>query len=283
MSSQSSVAHVRIHRVEEKERAMDDLLVVEEPLEIRLLFGEGDARREMSIAVTMRTPGNDMELALGFLFTEGIIKKAAEVLRVSYCETVKPAEKGNVLKVALSPKVTVAEKDLNRHFYISSSCGVCGKSSLDAVEVLCQWPKQQSKVAFSTAFVQSLPSQIKRQQTVFKHTGGIHSASLFTESGVLLYTREDIGRHNAVDKVIGAALSEQSFPLRNCLLMVSGRAGFELIQKAVVAGIGAFASIGAPSNLAVELAKANGLLLLGFVKEDRFNVYHGEERILINE
>jgi FdhD protein len=286
MVSQSNVQPTRIKRIGAQVENCDDLLVVEEPLEIRLQFGNIEEREERSIAVTMRTPGNDFELALGFLYSEGIIRNASDVQRIDYCEQVKDEERGNVVKVVLNGHVEVDEAAWSRHFYTSSSCGVCGKSSIEAVNVACQWSidaNSQPSVLFSANWIHELPQRIADGQTVFKHTGGIHAASLFSEKGELLISREDIGRHNAVDKIIGAALAEYNFPLSNYLLMVSGRAGFELIQKAAVAGIGAFAAVGAPSHLAVDLAKTHNMLLLGFVRNNRFNIYHGEERIRTDE
>jgi FdhD protein len=249
----------------------DDILVTEEPLEIRLGHGPLEDRREFRLSVTMRTPGHDEELALGFLFTEGLITSPDDVVRVTYCENVKEDERGNVVRAELRPDVVVDPVRWQRNFYTTSSCGVCGKSSIEAVHAQCQQPI----AAWGTvdpSVITALPERMRAAQTVFRHTGGIHAAALFDREGTLLLLREDVGRHNAVDKVIGAALNGQ-VPTGNCLLLVSGRAGFELVQKCVVAGIPLMAAVGAPSSLAVQLARDGGLTLIGFLRGERFNVY----------
>ncbi|MBP8822595.1 MAG: formate dehydrogenase accessory sulfurtransferase FdhD [Flavobacteriales bacterium] len=249
------------------------ILVTEEPLEIRLGHGPLDDRREMRLSVTMRTPGQDAELAMGFLFTEGIISGPEQLLRVAYCEDVKTGEQGNVVRAELHPSVVLDTAKLQRNFYTASSCGVCGKSSIDAVHVQCR----QGLVPFGPldpAVITALPDRMRDAQAIFKHTGGIHAAALFDHQGKMLLLCEDVGRHNAVDKVIGAALSSH-LPPATCQLLVSGRAGFELVQKCVVAGIPLMAAVGAPSSLAVQLAQASGLTLIGFLRGDRFNIYTG--------
>jgi len=250
----------------------DDILVTEEPLEIRLGHGPVDERKEFRLSVTMRTPGNDEELALGFLFTEGLVTDPAEVLRVEYCANVKLEERGNVVRAELRPDVEIDPARWQRNFYTTSSCGVCGKSSIEAVRAQClrsitPWGH------VDPAVITSLSDRMREAQTVFRHTGGIHAAALFDREGKLLLLREDIGRHNAVDKVIGAALNLQ-LPTFGLQLLVSGRAGFELVQKCVVAGIPLMAAVGAPSSLAVTLAKERGLTLIGFLRGERFNIYH---------
>ncbi|MCC6838687.1 MAG: formate dehydrogenase accessory sulfurtransferase FdhD [Flavobacteriales bacterium] len=247
------------------------ILVTEEPLEIRLGHGPLDDRREMRLSVTMRTPGQDVELATGFLFTEGIISGVDQLLRVEHCESVKEEERGNVVRAELHPSVELDLEKLQRNFYTTSSCGVCGKGSIEAVHVQCR----QGLVPFGPvdpAVVASLPDRMRDAQTLFKHTGGIHAAALFDHSGKLLLLREDVGRHNAVDKAIGALLMDR-LPAANCQLLVSGRAGFELVQKCVVAGIPLMAAVGAPSSLAVRLARESGLTLIGFLRGDKFNIY----------
>ncbi len=249
----------------------DDILVTEEPLEIRLGHGPLDDRKEFRLSVTMRTPGNDEELALGFLFTEGLIADPVEVLRVEYCANVKPEEQGNVVRVELRPGVNLDPAKWQRNFYTTSSCGVCGKSSLEAVRAQCHrsitpWGDVDPNT------ITALPDRMREAQTVFKHTGGIHAAALFDREGKLLLLREDIGRHNAVDKLIGGSLLA-NLPLATCQLLVSGRAGFELVQKCVVAGIPLMAAVGAPSSIAVDLARESGLTLIGFLRGERFNVY----------
>ena len=251
-----------------------DILVSEEPLEIRLGHGPLDDRHEMRLSVTMRTPGHDEELALGFLYTEGIITAPEQVLRVVPCENVKPEERGNVVRAELDPSVDVDTQRWQRNFYTTSSCGVCGKSSIDAVHATCSRP-MASFAGMDPQLITALPDRMRAAQTVFEHTGGIHAAALFNTLGELLILREDVGRHNAVDKVIGAALNGR-ISMDNTLLLVSGRAGFELVQKCVVAGIPAMAAVGAPSSLAVQLARSSGLLLIGFLRGDRYNVYAPE-------
>jgi FdhD protein len=260
-----------IRHVEGSAIRVDDILVSEEPLEIRLGHGTIDDRREFQLSVTMRTPGNDAELVLGFLLTEGMIQTPDELVRVVPCEDVKKEERGNVVRAELRPEVELDPARWQRNFYTTSSCGVCGKSSIEAVHAKCTraiipWG------ALDAAVVTALPERMRMAQTVFKHTGGIHAAALFDRAGKLLLLREDVGRHNAVDKVIGAAL-QAALPLGTCQMLVSGRAGFELVQKCVVAGIPLMAAVGAPSSLAVALARSNGLTLIGFLRGDRFNVY----------
>jgi FdhD protein len=262
----------------------DDILVTEEPLEIRLGHGPLNDRKEFRLSVTMRTPGNDEELALGFLFTEGLVTDPTEVLRVEYCANVKPEERGNVVRAELRPDVELDPARWQRNFYTTSSCGVCGKSSIEAVHAQClrtitPWGK------VDPAIITALPDRMREAQTVFKHTGGIHAAALFDREGKLLLLREDIGRHNAVDKLIGAVLLAHTgskpgagLPLATGQLLVSGRAGFELVQKCVVAGIPLMAAVGAPSSVAVQLARDSGLTLIGFLRGDRFNVYASADR-----
>lgn len=278
------VSPIHITRVEQgSSTGADDILVTEEPLEIRLGHGPEEDRKEVQLSVTMRTPGNDEELALGFLFTEGIIKGMSEVLRVVPCENVKEEERGNVIRVELHPSMELDPAKWQRNFYTSSSCGVCGKTSIDAVRTQC--------TTLITPFgpidpmvITALPDRMREAQTVFKYTGGIHAAALFDREGKLLILREDVGRHNAVDKVIGALITASrtnsestagQLATDNCQLLASGRAGFELVQKCLMAGIPLMAAVGAPSSLAVQLAKEGGLTLIGFLRGERFNVYAG--------
>jgi FdhD protein len=251
----------------------DDILVSEEPLEIRLGHGPLADRKEFRLSVTMRTPGNDDELALGFLFTEGIITSAGEVVRIVPCENVKEEERGNVVRVELRPEAEVDPTRWQRNFYTTSSCGVCGKSSIEAVRTQCAVPIGKAP-SLDATLVTTLPERMREAQTVFKHTGGIHAAALFDGGGDLLLLREDIGRHNAVDKLVGAMLNAGRRP-DGTILLVSGRAGFELVQKCIMAGIPAMAAVGAPSSLSVALAHDHGLLLIGFLRGNRFNVYSG--------
>jgi FdhD protein len=248
----------------------DDILVTEEPLEIRLGHGPLDARMELRLSVTMRTPGHDQELALGFLYTEGVIDDPGQVVRVVYCENVRPEERGNVVRVELRPEVIVDPARWQRSFYTTSSCGVCGKSSIEAVQAQCRRPLPVASPVEPTLIIR-LPDRMRAAQTVFKHTGGIHAAALFSMDGELLLLREDVGRHNTVDKLVGATLDGRT--RSDTILVVSGRAGFELVQKCIVAGIPVMAAVGAPSSLAVQLARENGLQLFGFVRDGRCNRY----------
>lgn len=258
----------------------DDLLVVEEPLEIRLGFGAETDRVQRSLSITMRTPGQDLELALGFLLTEGIIGGMEDVQSYAYCNNVqRPEEVGNVVKVELKPSVALDFDRLERHFYSTSSCGVCGKASLEAIEAQSCFILPQGQPMIRAGLISELPDHCRSQQLVFKHTGGIHAAALYTAEGDLLSLKEDIGRHNAVDKVIGEKMVQGHIPLSMSLLLLSGRAGFELVQKGLMAGIPVLASVGAPSSLAVEVAEANGMTLLGFVRNGGFNIYTHPERI----
>ncbi len=249
----------------------DDLLVIEEPLEIRLGHGPLTQREEFRMSVTMRTPGHDTDLVLGFLFTEGLVSALGQLVRVEHCRQVKEEEQGNVVRAELAPEVPLDPAQWQRHFYTTSSCGVCGKSSLEAVHVRRTRPVAPFHPVAPEVIV-ALPERMRKAQTVFRHTGGIHAAALFDLNGDLLILREDVGRHNAVDKVIGAALLAGA-DLHACILLVSGRAGFELVQKSVVAGIPVMAAVGAPSSLAVRLAQESGLTLIGFLRDDRFNMY----------
>lgn len=255
-----------------------DLVVVEEPLEIRLGFGSAENRQQKSISVTMRTPtGHDFELALGFLFTEAIIASFDDILSIHYCTDAGRQAEQNIVRVELKPHVGVNLQSLERHFYATSSCGVCGKASIDAIEQKCPiLPKTDFKV--SVEFVKTLPKLLEMNQVFFKYTGGLHAAMILNKAGVEVL-REDLGRHNALDKVIGAALQQNLLPLSDVVLIMSSRASFELIQKAAMAGISIMACVGSPSSLAVETAKSLGITLIGFLRGDSFNVYSHESRI----
>ncbi len=268
------VTPVSITRCEAGVRTADaDMVVTEEPLEIRLGHGPLDGRMEFRLSVTMRTPGHDAELTRGFLYTEGLVAAPDELVRVAHCEHVRPEERGNVVRAELRPDIVLDPSRWQRNVYTTSSCGVCGKSSIEAVHAQCGRPVAPWG-SVDTELLSSLPEHMRTAQTVFRHTGGIHAAALFDRKGRLLLVREDVGRHNAVDKVIGAAW-EAGVPLGASLLLVSGRAGFELVQKCVVAGIPLMAAVGAPSSLAVQLARESGLTLVGFLRGDRCNIYTG--------
>lgn len=263
--------------------AQRDQLAVEEPLEIRLGFIEGGRRRRRSVSVTMRTPGDDFELAAGFLLTEGIIERAADIERIFHSgaplDTSSTKGTRNTVNVDLRAGLAVNLRRLERRFYTTSSCGVCGKTSIDALRVARCANIEERGVEFDAAVIHRLPDVLREAQLVFGSTGGLHAAALFDMRGQLRTLREDVGRHNAVDKLIGSELLAGRVPLSESLIFVSGRTSFELVQKAVVAGAPVLAAVGAPSSLAVELAREFGVTLLGFVRDRRFNIYAGEWRI----
>ncbi len=276
-----SVASVEIIKVADQVISNNtDLLAVEEPLEIRLGIGRADAREQKSISVTMRTPGHDFELALGFLFTEGIIKQHDEIVQIKYCADANTIENQyNIVRVELKEDAGIDFLKLQRNFYTTSSCGVCGKASIDAIHTLCDMPAEGS-VSMSASTLLGLPQTLRAQQNVFEFTGGLHGCALFDAQGKLQLSREDVGRHNALDKLVGAALASGLVPLTQSVLLLSGRASFELLQKAAMAGIPFVAAVGAPSSLAVQLAKDMQMTLVGFLRDQRFNVYCGERRII---
>ena len=249
-----------------------DLLAVEEPLEIRISWDEAGEPRLTTVAVTMRTPDNDAELAAGFLFTEGIVRRRDQIAGIRSCRP------GSV-RVELAPGTRVDLARLERHAYTTSSCGLCGKTSTSALRAVPSWSLPPNEPIVDDALIRSLPASLRRAQSVFDATGGLHASGLFDLDGRLVVLREDVGRHNALDKVIGAELLADRLPASERLLIVSGRVSFELIQKALMAGIPLLAAIGAPSSLAVELAREAGMTLLGFVRADHFNIYSGGERV----
>ncbi|OBF57508.1 sufurtransferase FdhD [Mycobacterium sp. 852002-50816_SCH5313054-b] len=250
-----------------------ETLAVEEPLEIRV--------NGAPVTVTMRTPGSDFELAQGFLLTEGVIAGRDDVLTIRYCGG--RGEDGtntyNVVDVTLAPGVEPPELDVTRNFYTTSSCGVCGKASLEAVRLTSRFSPGADPATVAAATLKAMPDQLRSAQKVFDSTGGLHAAALFGVDGTALVAREDIGRHNAVDKVIGWALEHERVPLQACILLVSGRASFELTQKAVMAGIPVLAAVSAPSSLAVSLAEDAGLTLVAFLRKDSMNVYTRADRV----
>lgn len=251
-----------------------DVLAEESPLEIRLIFGQNDHREEKALSVTMRTPGDDMHLVLGFLFTEGIIDQPSDVLEIRHCEQTPTEAKGNVIKVWMNPHWIWPRQSMDRNFYTTSSCGVCGKSSIDAIHSRCSFSIQP--INFQHSLLGTLPEKLRIAQIAFKHTGGIHASALFDLKGNLISIAEDVGRHNALDKIIGKAFVNNQLPLAQNILLVSGRLSFELVQKAATAGIPVIAAIGAPSTLAVDLAKKMNVKCFGFVKENRWNDYTPE-------
>ncbi|TDN37816.1 formate dehydrogenase accessory sulfurtransferase FdhD [Hymenobacter sp. UV11] len=261
--------------------AATDLLAVEAPLEISLGYGSADHRQTHTLAVTMRTPGHDAELVAGFLLSEGLVQQTADIEMIEHrADPRRPKERGNVIRAELAPGVAVALNRLERHFYTTSSCGVCGKTSIEAVHASsCPTPPPADSPRVSAALIHSLPERQRAAQRVFEQTGGLHATALFSAAGELLLLREDVGRHNAFDKVVGAALLAGQVPLSQHIVLLSGRASFELVQKAAVAGVAILAAVGAPSSLAVEAAEEFGLTLLGFVRQERFNIYTHAQRI----
>ncbi len=282
MKKEQNFIEMSVHRVRENQTFLveQDSLAVEEPLEIRLGFIENGKTAHKSISITMRTPGDDFELAAGFLFTEGIVKSADQINKIRYCGVPgKDSNLRNTVRVDLHSSVTIDFKRLERHFYTSSSCGVCGKTSIEALQTGVCKLKKSGRFLFSTETIHCLPETLRKAQNVFERTGGLHAAALFTAAGEMESLREDVGRHNAVDKLIGSQFLASKTPVDDKLLMVSGRASFELVQKALMAEIPILAAVGAPSSLAVELAREYGMTLLGFVRDNRFNIYTGAERI----
>ncbi|MDH3403970.1 MAG: formate dehydrogenase accessory sulfurtransferase FdhD [Acidobacteriota bacterium] len=254
-----------------------ELLAVEEPLGIRVVAERGGRPERFDVAVTMRTPGADRELALGFLFTEGVVTAGDAVARVRECEA-PTAQPGSVVEVYLRPGVDFDADRFRRNVYTSSSCGICGRAAIEQVRMLCPAvPGDGPRIARETLW--TLPARLRAGQAVFADTGGLHAAGLFDAAGELLVLREDVGRHNAVDKVIGRLLADDALPAAGRLLMVSGRVSFELVQKAALAGIPVLAAVGAPSSLAVELGSDLGMTIIGFLRGERCNVYCGQGRV----
>ncbi|HEX6498544.1 MAG TPA: formate dehydrogenase accessory sulfurtransferase FdhD [Micromonosporaceae bacterium] len=253
-----------------------DTLAAEEPLELRV--GSAGVRRP-PLAVTMRTPGDDLDLALGFLLTEGVIRDADDVVTAQLCAGSEEPNTYNVVDVVLAPHVPPPVTDPSRNFYTTSSCGVCGKASIDAVRTRSVFPVADDPATVSAKTLAAMPDALRVAQKTFAATGGLHAAGLFTPDGELVVVREDVGRHNAVDKLVGWAVRQRRLPLRGHILLVSGRASFELTQKASMAGIPVLAAVSAPSTLAVDLADDVGLTIVGFLRGTTMNVYTRPERI----
>jgi len=271
------ITSTRIRKISNNE-AFDtnDQLAIEEPFEIQLEHGPVDKRVHKSISVTMRTPGHDWELAAGFLFTEGIIRNNQEILFIEQGDYDK-----NKIVVGLQENLDFNIKKLERNFYTTSSCGVCGKSSIDAIKTISLYSNEPDIICLKAEMFYRLHDIAKERQTIFGSTGGLHASALFDLAGNFIMLREDVGRHNALDKLIGTALLNEQLPLINNILLLSGRASFELIQKASMAGIKVITAVGAPSSLAVELAKELNITLIGFLRDERFNIYSGEHRIIM--
>ncbi len=262
------------------QRSHADRVAVEEPLEIRLGYSTADGRASRSVSITMRTPGNDRELAAGFLYTESIIQRTDDIASIETCGPPAPdSGNHNIVRVELGPDVSVDLGRLQRHFYTTSSCGVCGKTSLDALRVIGVQEMSGNEATFASDVLIAIPEKLRKAQATFDKTGGLHAAAAFDARGDLLVTMEDVGRHNAVDKVIGSLLLDDRLPATDLGLMVSGRASFELMQKTLVAGMPLLAAVSAPSSLAVQLANEFNVTLVGFLRGDTFNIYSGEQRI----
>ncbi|WP_276956103.1 formate dehydrogenase accessory sulfurtransferase FdhD [Allomeiothermus silvanus] len=270
---------VKVRRLEVRQnqaRWVSDELAVEEPLELRLVAGN----ERKTVAVTLRTPGNDFELAAGFLFGEGVIQRRSEIKRIAYCVEEGQEQRYNIVSVELRSQALPRLPTLERHFFTTSACGLCGKASIESLSARGLSPVSGDSTV-SAKVLRELPEKLRKAQQLFDLTGGLHAAALFDLEGNLIALREDIGRHNAMDKLVGWALLEGKLPLAPCIVVVSGRASFELVQKALAAGIPIFASVSAPSNLAVDLAASFGMTLAGFLRGERFNVYAHPERILL--
>ncbi len=269
-----------------------DQLAIEEPLVIQLAYGPPNSRQTTSISITMRTPGDDFDLAAGFLMTEGVVQHANDIEHIAYANypisgsaqfpllsnAAESDSKQNIVRVELAAQVTVSMASLQRNFYTTSSCGICGKASLLALRTVGP-PRARNEFIIDAQVLYGLSDRLRSSQSVFDRTGGLHGAGLFDSSGNLLAVREDVGRHNAVDKLIGAEFLAGRTPLRDRLLLLSGRASFELLQKAMMGGISMVAAVGAPSSLAVDVAREFDITLVGFLRDGHFNIYHGSDRI----
>lgn len=276
----------------QKSQQVMDILAIEEPLEIQLTYGPAGSRQLRSISVTMRTPGNDFDLAAGFLMTEGVIRDVNDIEQITFAgesfndgklspqamDVLKLGSRQNIVRVDLAAEVAVNLGSLQRNFYTTSSCGICGKASLLALRTVCP-PRSTNDFRMDAQLLYGLPDRLRAFQGVFDRTGGLHGVGLFDAAGNLLALREDVGRHNAVDKLIGSEFLADRTPLRDRLLLLSGRASFELLQKALMGGFPMVAAVGAPSSLAVHVVKEFDITLVGFLREGHFNIYHGSERI----
>ncbi len=280
MSRREPTTQARVQKVgTERIADEDDAVATEEPLEIRLAI-RGGRDPPRSLSVTMRTPGHDIELAAGFLFTEGIVRARTDVEDVRHVKEDLRAHGHNIVEATLAETLAFDPAGLQRNFYMTSSCGVCGKSSLEAIRVQGAAPIRDPRPRLARDLVGSLPERMRAGQTAFEATGGLHAAGLFDAQGRLLSVREDVGRHNAVDKVVGEQFLAGRLPLHDRALVVSGRASFEIMQKAAMAGLAFVVAVGAPSSLAVDLATEFGMTLVGFARGTHFNVYAGAHRVL---
>jgi FdhD protein len=270
-----AIVHIKMKRARMAQMLeADDELAIEEPLEIQIIYGDKDSRLQKTISITMRTTGNDEELAIGFLFTEGIIQNKNQITNtyISFVE--------NKALITLNENENFNLQKTDRNFYTTSSCGVCGKTSIEAIKIISSYSNIADNIRIRSTLFYFLEKQLRKQQALFESTGGLHASALFDLEGNFISLREDVGRHNALDKLIGAAFLKDELPLTNKILLLSGRASFELIQKATMAGIKIVAAVGAPSSLAVQLAEEAGITLIGFLRNEGFNIYTGEERIV---
>lgn len=266
MKPESVIETTILRYVNGELQEQNDILAIEEPLEIKMKYFSKGTPIEKNISVTMRTPGNDKELACGFLFTEGIINDFKQIKKVTQLSE-------NSTLVELQDEIIPTEKKLERNFYTTSSCGVCGKASIDAITTVSTFKIENRFIHPQPSVILSLSEKLSKQQEIFKSTGGLHASALFDLSGKFIELREDVGRHNALDKLIGSMMIKNGIPLSNSILLLSGRASFELIQKASMAGIPIVVAIGAPSSLALELAKETGITLIGFLRGNKYNLY----------
>jgi FdhD protein len=277
----SPTARIRITEVRSDTTVdRDDEAASEEPLEIRVVPHGSSGADRYRISVTMRTPGSDFELAAGFLYSEGLVQHPEDVTRIAYCTDPGELQQFNIVNVGLAPGVAFDPERFRRNVYTTSSCGVCGKAAIEQIALTVAHPPS-GRFRLSPEVLRSLPGRISSAQRVFGRTGGLHAAALFRPNGELVLLREDVGRHNAVDKLVGSRFLARALPDSNTVLLVTGRAGFELVQKAAVAGIPFLAAIGAPSTLAIDLAREQGMTLVGFLREGRFNIYCGAERVAL--
>jgi len=291
MLTQPNLRRLYVHKVHGEQAALHrDVLAIEEPLEIRVASDAG----EVQVAVTMRTPGEDFELAAGFLFGEGLLHTRDEISEIGYCCDDRPqarfadgvgqvtaGARYNVVTVRLRPGVPFDAAQIRRNFYATSSCGVCGKASLESLEMRGCAPLARDAFCVSAGIIRRLDAGLRRRQALFDKTGGLHAAALFNAAGELLTLHEDVGRHGALDKLVGRRLLDGHLPAADCLLMVSGRASFEIMQKALMARVPVVVAVGAPSSLAVELAQAFNITLIGFARGEHFNIYAGDWRIAL--
>ena len=277
--SESTVPVRRITPEQASDR--EDRVAVEEPMEIRVVFGPADKRTARSLSVTMRTPGNDFDLAAGFLFTEAIITDPGQIRKIEFCGSPAPNRPtSNIVRVDLENDLDVDLGRLQRHFFTTSSCGICGKASLEALHVQGIAPLRPTRPRVPRERIHDMPGALRSGQPLFESTGGLHAAGLMGPDGSPSEVREDVGRHNAVDKLLGRRFLDGKTPLIDEAMVISGRASFEILQKALVAGVAMIVAVGAPSSLAVEMAERFGMTLIGFASRERFNVYTGHQRIV---